>query len=193
MANRRLSKEIRTIHHEMNGIYGHRRIKAELTAMGQACGRHRVARLMREAGLRVRSRKRWRLVSSSRHDLPIVPNHLDRQFVSDRANQHWVSDMTYVRTAQGWLYLAVVLDLYSRAVVGWAMHHRMQLALVHAALEMAVARRQPQAGCCCTRIAAANTVPTTTKPCCGDIASCPVIRAPGTAGTTPRWRVSSAR
>ena len=113
--------------------------------MGHECGRHRVARLMREAGLRVRSRKRWRLVSSSRHALPIAPNHLDRQFVSDRANRHWVSDMTYVRTAQGWLYLAVVLDLYSRAVVGWAMHHRMQQALVHAALEMAVARRQPQA------------------------------------------------
>lgn len=99
---------------------------------------------MREAGLRVRSRKRWRLVSSSRHDLPIAPNHLDRQFASDRANQHWVSDMTYVRTAQGWLYLAVVLDLYSRAVVGWAMHHRMHQALVHAVLEMAVAHRQPQ-------------------------------------------------
>ncbi|MDG9927562.1 MULTISPECIES: DDE-type integrase/transposase/recombinase [unclassified Pseudomonas] len=82
---------------------------------------------MRESGLRVRSRKRWRLVSSSRHALPIAPNHLDRQFASDRANRHWVSDMTYVRTAQGWLYLAVVLDLYSRAVVGWAMHHRMQL------------------------------------------------------------------
>ncbi|MFU4941225.1 IS3 family transposase [Pseudomonas aeruginosa] len=97
MANRRLSKEIRTIHHEVNGIYGHRRIKAELTAMGHACGRHRVARLMREAGLRVRSRKRWRLVSSSRHALPIAPNHLDRQFASDRANRHWVSDMTYVR------------------------------------------------------------------------------------------------
>ncbi|GEM_PF-719669 len=67
--------------------------------MGHACGRHRVARLMREAGLRVRSRKRWRLVSSSRHALPIAPNHLDRQFASDRANRHWVSDMTYVRTA----------------------------------------------------------------------------------------------
>ena len=68
--------------------------------MGHACGRHRVARLMREAGLRVRSRKRWRLVSSSRHALPIAPNHLDRQFASDRANRHWVSDMTYVRTAR---------------------------------------------------------------------------------------------
>ncbi|WP_218189118.1 IS3 family transposase, partial [Pseudomonas sp. PA1(2017)] len=69
MANRRLSKEIRAIHHEVNGIYGHRRIKAELAAMGYVCGRHRVARLMREAGLRVRSRRRWRLVSSSRHAL----------------------------------------------------------------------------------------------------------------------------
>lgn len=144
MANRRLSKEIRTIHHEVNGIYGHRRIKAELAAMGHACSRHRVLRLMREAGLRVRSCKRWRLVSSIRHALPIAPNHLDRQFALDRANRHWVSDMTYVRMAQGWLYLAVVLDLYSRAVVGWAMHHRMQQALVHAALEMAVARRQPK-------------------------------------------------
>ena len=119
MANRRLSQEIRAIHHEVNGIYDHRRIKAELSAMGHACGRHRGSRLMREAGLRVRSRKRWRLVSSSRHDLPIAPNHMDRRLASDRANRHWVSDMTYVRTAQGWLYLAVVLDLYSRAVVGW--------------------------------------------------------------------------
>lgn len=192
MTNRRLSKEIRTIHHEVNGIYGHRRIKAELAAMGHACGRHRVARLMREAGLRVRSRKRWRLVSSSRHALPIAPNHLDRQFASDRANRCRVSDMTYVRTAQGWLYLAVVLDLYSRAIVGWAMHHRMQQALVHAALEMAVARRQPKQ-CCCTRIVAANTARATTRLCFGDIESCPAIHVRGTAGTTQRWRASSVR
>lgn len=76
MANRRLSKEIRTIHHEVNGIYGHRRIKAELAAMGHAVVDTGSHRLMREAGLRVRSRKRWRLVSSSRHALPITPNHL---------------------------------------------------------------------------------------------------------------------
>lgn len=82
--------------------------------MGHVCGRHRVTRLMREGGLYVRSRKRWRLVSGSRHDLPIAPNHLDCQFVSDRANRHWVSDITNTRTAQGRLYLAVVLDLYSR-------------------------------------------------------------------------------
>ena len=113
--------------------------------MGYVCGRHRVGRLMREAGLRIRSRKRWRLVSSRRHALPTAPNHLDRQFASDRANRHWVSDMIYVRPAQGWLYLAVVLDLYPRAVVGWAIHPRMQQALVPDALEMAVARRQLQA------------------------------------------------
>ncbi|WP_413782890.1 IS3 family transposase [Ectopseudomonas toyotomiensis] len=88
MANRRLSKEIRTIQHEVNRIYGHRQIKPELVAMGHACGRHRVARLLREAGLRVRSRKLWRLASNSRHALPIAPNHLGRQFASDRANRH---------------------------------------------------------------------------------------------------------
>ncbi|WP_312289540.1 DDE-type integrase/transposase/recombinase [Stutzerimonas nitrititolerans] len=189
----RSSSEQRDSHHPPCGIYGHRRIKAELTAMVHACGRHRVARLMREAGLRVRSRKRWRLVSITRHALPIAPNHLDRQFASDRANQYWVSDMTYVRTAQGRMYLAVVLDLYSRAVVGWAMHHRMQQALVHAALEMAVARRQRKKRSCCTRIVAANTARTTTRPYFGDIESCLVIYVRGTAGTTQRWRASSVR
>ncbi len=182
MANRRLSQEIRTIHHEVNGIYGHRRIKAELAAMGHACGRHRVARLMREAGLRVRSRKRWRLVSSSRHALPIAPNHLDRQFASDRANRHWVSDMTYVRTAQGWLYLAVVLDLYSRAVVGWAMHHRMQQALVHAALEMAVARRQPKEEVLLHSDRGSQYCAYDYQPCFGDIESCPAIHVRGLLG-----------
>lgn len=83
---------------------------------------------MREAGLHVRSRKRWRLVSSGRHALPIAPNHLDRQFASNRANWHWVSDMTYVRTTQGWLYLAVALDLYSRAVVGSPMEFKRRYA-----------------------------------------------------------------
>ncbi|MGC3844812.1 DDE-type integrase/transposase/recombinase [Pseudomonas aeruginosa] len=82
----------------------------------------------------------WQPGLSSSHALPIAPNHLDRQFASDRANRHCVSDMTYVQTTQGRLYLAVVLDLYSRAVVGWARQHRMQQALVHAALEMTVAR-----------------------------------------------------
>lgn len=76
--------------------------------------------------------------------MPVSPNHLDRQFVSPEMNRRWVSDMTYIRTDQGWLYLAVVLDLFSRAIVGWAMHHRMQQDLVHSALTMAVTRRRPQ-------------------------------------------------
>ncbi|AXK40189.1 IS3 family transposase [Crenobacter cavernae] len=144
MANRRLLREIRLVFAEVNGIYGHRRIHAELVAQGLACGRHRIARLMREGGLRVRSRKRWRPVSDSKHVLPVAPNRLERQFAAPGVNQRWVSDMTYIRTEQGWLYLAVVLDLHSRAVVGWAMHHRMQQELVQAALTMAVACRQPQ-------------------------------------------------
>ena len=186
MANRRLSQEIRTIHHEVNGIYGHRRIKAELAAMGHACGRHRVARLMREAGLRVRSRKRWRLVSSSRHALPIAPNHLDRPFASDRANRHWVSDMTYVRTAQGWLYLAVVLDLYSRAVVGGRCTTACSRLWYMPRWRWPLHVDSRKKRCCCTRIVAANTARTTTRPCFGDIESCPAIRVRGTDGTTSR-------
>ncbi|BCL74605.1 transposase [Jeongeupia sp. HS-3] len=143
MANRVLLREIRLVHAEVNGIYGHRRIHAELVAQGFACGRHRVGRLMRQGGLKVRSRKRWRPVPVSQHLLPVAPNRLERQFDASGMNQRWVSDMTYIRTDEGWLYLAVVLDLYSRAVVGWAMHHRMQQELVHAALTMAVARRKP--------------------------------------------------
>lgn len=143
MANRQLLREIRLVHAEVNGIYGHRRIHAELLAQGFACGRHRIAGLMRRNGIRVRTRKRWRPVSGGQHLLPVAPNLLQRQFAAGDVNQRWVSDMTYIRTGEGWLYLAVVLDLYSRAIVGWAMHHRMQQELVHAALTMAVARRQP--------------------------------------------------
>ncbi|GGP22114.1 IS3 family transposase [Silvimonas iriomotensis] len=144
MANRQLLREIRLVHAEVNGIYGHRRIHAELMAQGLPCGRHRVARLMHESGIKVRSRKRWAPATGGKHLLPVAPNLLERQFDAPGINQRWVSDMTYIRTSEGWLYLAVVLDLYSRAVVGWAMHHRMHQELVHAALTMAVARRQPQ-------------------------------------------------
>nr|WP_272876494.1 DDE-type integrase/transposase/recombinase [Stutzerimonas stutzeri] len=116
---------------------------------------------------------------------------MDRQFASDRANRHWISGMTYARTAQGWLYLAVVLDLYSRAVVGWAMHRRMQQALVHAALEMAVARRQPK-----------EEVPLHSdrgsQYCAYDYQALlrrhrivPSHSRPGNCWTTPRWRASS--
>ncbi|WP_326838437.1 IS3 family transposase [Herminiimonas contaminans] len=143
MANRKLLREIRLVHAEVNGIYGHRRIHAELIAQGLLCGRHRVARLMQQGGIRVRSRKRWTPATGGKHVLPVAPNLLERQFGAAGINQRWVSDMTYIRTGEGWLYLAVVLDLYSRAVVGWAMHHRMHQELVHAALTMAVARRKP--------------------------------------------------
>src|SRR3546814_17742790 len=97
---------------------------------------------MQQGGIRVRSRKRWTPATGGKHVLPVAPNLLERQFGAACINQRWVSDMTYIRTGEGWLYLAVVLDLYSRSVVGWAMHHRMQQELVHAALTMAVARRK---------------------------------------------------
>src|SRR3546814_908764 len=143
MANRKLLREIRLVHAEVNGIYGHRRIHAELMAQGLPCGRPRVARLMQQGGISVRSRKRWTPATGGKHGLPVAPNLLERKFGAACINQRCVSDMTYIRTGEGWLYLAVVLDLYSRSVVGWAMHHRMQQELVHAALTMAVARRKP--------------------------------------------------
>ncbi len=191
MANRRLSKEIRTIHHEVNGSYGHRRIKAEMTAMGHACGRHRVARLMREASLRVRSRKRWRLVSSSRHAAPIAPNHLDRQFASDRANRHWVSDMTG-RPKAGCIWPSCSISIRAPLSAGQcttACRRLWYMPRWRWPLHAGSHRRR----CCCTRIVAANIAPMTTRHCCGGIASCLVIRDEETVGIMRRWRVSFAR
>ncbi|MCG9077186.1 IS3 family transposase [Laribacter hongkongensis] len=143
MANRQLLREIRLVHAKVNGIYGHRRIHAELLAQGFANGRHRIAGLMQRNGIQVRTRKRWRPVSGGQQLLPVAPNLLQRQFAAGDVNQRWVSDMTYIRTGEGWLCLAVVLDLYSRAIVGWAMHHRMQQERGRAALTMTVTRRKP--------------------------------------------------
>lgn len=109
MANRQLLREIRLVHAEVNGIYGHRCIYAELRAQGFACGRHRGLDV--QNGIRVRTRKRWRPVSSGQHLLPLALNLLQRQFAADNLNQRWVSDMTYIRIGEGWLYLAVVLGL----------------------------------------------------------------------------------
>ena len=123
------------------------RIHAELAADGVAVGRKRVARLMRDAGLVARHRRpRAIRTTDSCHDQPIAPNVLDRQFTADAPNQRWVSDITYLPTHEGWLYLAVVLDLYARMVVGWAMRTNLERELVLAALGDALARRQPATG-----------------------------------------------
>lgn len=126
--------------------YGSRRLRTALASRGIAVGRYRVRRLMREHGLRSAWRRKFVHTTDSRHALAISPNVLNRQFNPTQANQAWVADITYIRTRSGWLYLAVVLDLFARKVVGWAMAADMQAGLVCRALQLAIAQRQPAPG-----------------------------------------------
>ncbi len=126
--------------------YGSRRLSASLKAQGLPAGRHRVRRLMKHHGLKARWKRKFVHPTDSRHDLPVAANVLDRRFKPAAADQAWVADITYIRTERGWLYLAAVLDLYSRKVVGWAMAPTMTAELVCTALQMAIALRQPKPG-----------------------------------------------
>ena len=126
--------------------YGSRRVMHALRAQGLRIGRYRVRTLMREAGLRTNWKRKFVSTTDSRHTLPVAENVLNRQFDVGEPNRAWVSDITYIRTAQGWLYLAVVLDLYSRRVVGWSMAPTMPAGLVISALALALQQRQPVAG-----------------------------------------------
>jgi putative transposase len=129
-----------------HGRYGSPRLHAELRDRGISCSRKRVARLMREADLSAR-RKRRRVITTRRDTThPVAPNVLDRDFTAAEPNTKWTTDITYIPTAQGWLYLAVILDLYSRLVVGWSMSAHCDEELVANALHMALARRRPKAG-----------------------------------------------
>jgi transposase InsO family protein len=140
-----LTTQIRTIHAEVKARYGSPRVHAELQARGHGCCVNTVARLMREAGIAAKTVRKFRHTTDSDHGLPVAENVLDRQFSAKAPNEAWVSDITYVPTREGWLYLAAVEDLYSRAVVGWAMDARMTSRLVVDALGMAVQRRLPGA------------------------------------------------
>jgi len=128
------------------GNYGSRRLSASLKAQGLPAGRHRVRRLMKQQGLKARWKRRFVHTTDSRHDLPVAPNVLDRRFTPAAPDQAWAADITYIRTERGWLYLAAVLDLYSRKVVGWAMAPTMPAELACAALQMAIVLRQPKPG-----------------------------------------------
>ncbi|UXW39853.1 IS3 family transposase [Xanthomonas oryzae pv. oryzae] len=128
------------------GNYGRRRLSASLKAQGLPAGRHRVRRLMKRHGLKARWKRKFTHTTDSRHDLPVAANVLDRRFKPSAADQAWVADITYIRTERGWLYLAAVLDLYSRKIVGWAMAPSMPAELVWCALQMAIVLRQPKPG-----------------------------------------------
>lgn len=136
-----LTEEIREIHAEMKGRYGSPRIHAELVDRGHACCVNFVAKVMRKAGIAAKTKRKFRQTTDSNHTLPVAQNVLDRQFDPEEPNASWVADVTYIPTREGWLYLAVVEDLFSRMVVGWSMSETMTSRLVVDALEMALARR----------------------------------------------------
>lgn len=129
---------------ESGGVYGYRKIHADLRELGEGCGRHRVARLMRAEGLRSQTGYRRRPGRYGGKPATPAPNRLERQFNVGEPNRVWVTDITYIRTYEGWLYLAVVLDLFSRQVIGWSMKPRMSSDLAIDALLMAVWRRKPK-------------------------------------------------
>jgi putative transposase len=146
-ANRTLLTEIRRVHTTHRGRYGAPRIHAALRADGQTASRSRVERLMHHHGIRARTPRRFRVrTTDSHHDLPIAPNRLDQKFAAERPNQVWLADITYVPTEEGWLYLAVVLDLFTRKIVGWAMRDHMRAELTIPALTMAIQRQKPPPG-----------------------------------------------
>jgi putative transposase len=141
-----LKEQIGKIHRDSRQTYGAPRIEICLRAAGQKHGRNRIARLMREKQIFGRQHRRFRPVTTdSNHDQPVAPNHLAQRPAPSRPDEAWVADITYISTSEGWLYLAAVLDLYSRRIVGWAMSARLDSALVLAAWKMALCHRQPPA------------------------------------------------
>jgi transposase InsO family protein len=137
---------IRQLFAEFRGRYGMPRIHAELVKRGHRVSRKRVARLMREGGLRAKSARKYKATTDSKHNLPVAPNLLAREFGAERPDAVWVSDITYLWTREGWMYLAVIIDLFSRKVVGWSLRERMTADLVCEALDAAVRLRRPRRG-----------------------------------------------
>ena len=147
LADQILLPRIRQIHIDNRQAYGALKTWKTLNQQGVSCGKHRVARLRRTAGIEAQRKRRFR-IKVEHHKMPqIAPDHLKRNFRTVLPNQAWVGDVTFIRTRAGWLFLAMLLDLYSRKVVGWSMSDRNDEALTLAALEMAIIHRMPLAGC----------------------------------------------
>ncbi|KAF0107698.1 MAG: integrase catalytic subunit [Chloroflexi bacterium] len=144
--NQALLDHIRRIHKMNRKAYGSPRVYAQLKKDGYTCNQKTVARMMRQDGLKGQRKYRRVVTTNSKHSFPVAPNLLNRDFYADRPNQKWVGDITYIPTAEGWLYLASVLDLFSRKVVGWEMSSYIDADLVEKALRMAFYRRQPNFG-----------------------------------------------
>jgi putative transposase len=137
---------VQEAHKISKGTYGARRIAEEILAHGIPCGRTKAATIMRLADVAAKQKKKFKVTTDSKHNLPVAPNLLNREFKVDEPDKAYVSDITYIWTSEGWLYLAVVLDLFSRQIVGWSMSSRIDRTLVIDALRMAVWRRKPARG-----------------------------------------------
>jgi transposase InsO family protein len=144
--DQQLAEEVAQVHQQSRGSYGSPRVHAEMKARGRKVSRKRVARLMKKQKLAARKKRRSVRTTDSNHSNPVAPNVLERDFSPDKPNSTWATDITYVWTGEGWLYLAVVLDLFSRLVVGWSMSEHIDTKLALGALEMALQGRQPPQG-----------------------------------------------
>jgi len=144
--NQELVAQLRQIHAEVDRSYGSPRMHQELVAREFSCGRHRVARLMRAAGIRAKQARRFQVTTDSRHSFTIAPNRLGRSFAASAPNRVWMGDLTFIPTSQGWGYLAVLIDAFSRRVVGWALDTQPSAQLPLAAWQQAVATRKPGPG-----------------------------------------------
>lgn len=142
----RLLIEVKALAEISQNSYGKRRIAKALRAKGYEVGNYAARNLMRKAGVECKQRRRYRVTTQSNHRLPVAENVLNREFIVLQPNRVWVADITYLWTLEGWLYIAAVLDLFSRRIVGWAIANHMKETLVNEALQMALHRRQPDAG-----------------------------------------------
>lgn len=145
-SNAVLKTHIKATFHQFRGVYGSPRITRELRKQGFRCGEKRVARLMVEEDLRAYTQPKFKVTTNSKHDLPIAPNLVNQNFEASAPNRLWASDITYIWTREGWLYLAVILDVFSRQIVGWTVSNRMTKELVLSAIRKAIAQRKPQPG-----------------------------------------------
>jgi len=146
LSNEALLAHIRAIHAEVKGEYGWPRMHKELLARGIRVGKDRVRKLMQQHGIRAKTKRKFVVTTDSKHSLPVAPDLVQRRFNPQEPNQLWCGDITYIQTDEGWLYLAAVIDLFSRQVVGWSLQPHMQTGLVKDALAMAWWRRRPPPG-----------------------------------------------
>ena len=145
--NKAILEEIKGIHQtKYKDTYGSPRVHRDLLAKGFNCGKKRVSKIMSNNGIKAKTKKKWKATTNSKHNLPVAENLLKQNFVAENPNQVWTSDITYIWTTEGWLYLCVILDLFSRQIIGWAMDKTMKQELVLSALKQAMGHRNPGQG-----------------------------------------------